>query len=107
VTCDDLDPASVAQWLRDADKRRPQPVRPDNIEALQARLAGFAAQLPPCPPPDIAGGFDLCPCGTGSVWPCRRTRAAWVVRGLDRQTEVRRGLDAAIGATPPVEEHGW
>jgi hypothetical protein len=101
---DDLDPAALTRFLQDADKRRLQPAHPDNLDTLRTRLAGFAEQLQPCPPPDLAAGFDLCPCGTGSAWPCRRTRAAWAVRGLNRQAEIRRALDAAIGASPPGEE---
>jgi hypothetical protein len=31
-------------------------------------------------------------------------RAAWAVRGVDRQAEIRPAFDAAIGAGPPAEE---
>jgi hypothetical protein len=51
------------------------------------RLAVIAALLRPCPPPDIAGGFDLCPCGYGGTWPCPVTRAAWIAQGLDPEAE--------------------
>jgi hypothetical protein len=103
----DLDAAAVTRFLQHAGGRLGRPALLDNVEALRARLAGFAADLEPCPPPELADGFDLCPCGTGVVWPCRRTRAAWAVRGLDRRVEIRRAFDAAIGASPAVEEPRW
>jgi len=33
-----LDSTAVSQWLRDAEKRRQEPARPDNPEELRARL---------------------------------------------------------------------
>jgi hypothetical protein len=56
------------------------------------RLTVIAALLQPCPPPDIAAGFDACPCGTGGSWPCAVTKAAWIARGLDPDTEIERAL---------------
>jgi hypothetical protein len=54
--------------------------------------------LTPCPEPGIADGRDLCPCGSGEVWPCKITRAAWLTAGLDPDAEMRKVLDAAKAA---------
>jgi hypothetical protein len=52
------------------------------------RLTVIADLLRPCPPPDLAGGYDMCPCGYGGSWPCSVTRAAWIARGLNPETEI-------------------
>ena len=55
------------------------------------RLAAITELLPrPCPAPDIAGGYDRCTCGSGQVWPCNLTRAAWIAAGLDPRAEMDR-----------------
>lgn len=59
------------------------------ISDPSARLKTIAALISPCPPPDIAGGYDLCPCGRGSTWPCPTTRVAWLAAGLDPTEEAR------------------
>lgn len=66
----------------------------------------IAALLAPCSPPDIAAGFDLCPCGRGGSWPCAVTKAAWLARGLDPTAEVRR-ICRTIHADWTAEEEGW
>ena len=43
-----LDSASVTKWLQDAEKRREGPSRPDNREALEARLRELRAKLTSC-----------------------------------------------------------
>ena len=53
------------------------------------RLDIIATLIRPCPPPDIAGGYDMCPCGDGCSWPCPTTRAAWIARGLDPDEQVQ------------------
>jgi hypothetical protein len=56
--------------------------------AVTQRLAQLTDLIPgPCPPPDIAGGFDVCPYHPDGTWPCPPTVAAWLVRGLDPDTE--------------------
>ena len=71
------------------------------------RLAKIAELLPgPCPPPDIAGGFDLCPCGYGGAWPCDQTRAAWLATGVDGDAEVQKACRAAA-AEMEAEEAAW
>jgi hypothetical protein len=67
---------------------------PALVGRLRAALDGIARRIEPCPPPRAHDlGDDLCPCLTGSTWPCPTTEAAWLARGLDRDTEVRRALD--------------
>jgi hypothetical protein len=61
----------------------------------------LAELLQPCPAPDTMAGFDLCPCLYGGSWPCQTTRAAWLARGLDPATEVRRVLAAQVAAALP------
>ena len=62
----------------------------------------IAALLVPCPPPDVAAGFDRCPCGHHGSWPCPTTRAAWLARGIDPDAEVGRVMaDVAVEAPPP------
>jgi uncharacterized phage-associated protein len=43
-----LDSASVTKWLQDAEKRREGPSRPDNREALEARLRELRVKLTSC-----------------------------------------------------------
>jgi hypothetical protein len=65
----------------------------------QDRLVQIAGLLPaPCCEPGIADGNDQCPCGSGQVWPCNITRAAWLARGLDPDAEIRKVLDKAKAA---------
>ena len=60
------------------------------------RLARIAAELlVACPPPRVADGYDLCPCGSGQGWPCTTPRVAWLARGLDRDVQGRAALAAA------------
>jgi hypothetical protein len=59
----------------------------------QRRLAGIAARVTPCGPPNVMEGMDSCPCGVGGTWPCPITEAAWLARGVDRDDEVRRVMD--------------
>jgi len=60
-----------------------------------SRLAAVARELHPCPPPNIAAGYDLCPCGRGQSWPCGLTRVAWLAHGRDPQAEIRAACQAA------------
>lgn len=65
----------------------------------EGTLTQIAGLLPsPCGEPGIADGNDLCPCGSGEVWPCSLTRAAWLATGRDPQAEMRKVLDAAKAA---------
>lgn len=58
----------------------------------QAGLLALALEhLAPCPPPDIAHGWDLCP--HGEKWPCKATKAAWQLRGLDPDQQIVTVLD--------------
>lgn len=61
------------------------------------RLAGLLAlaleHLEACPAPDIAHGWDLCP--HGEKWPCKATKAAWQLRGLDEQAQITAAVEAA------------
>jgi NTP pyrophosphatase (non-canonical NTP hydrolase) len=73
-------------------------------DRLQATLAKIAESIDPCGPPDVANGYDLCPCDSGSLWPCSTTWAAWLARGLDPDEEVarvmRRVRNELIAASP-------
>jgi hypothetical protein len=69
------------------------------------RLAKIAEVLKPCGAPDIAGGYDLCPCGSGEAWPCQMTQAAWLAAGLDLNTEVRKVTKAAEIEMAIEQEH--
>lgn len=60
----------------------------------------LAALLAPCPPPDVAAGFDRCPCGHPGSWPCPATRAAWLARGLDPDAEAGRALAGVAAGVP-------
>ena len=60
----------------------------------QAGLLALALEhLEACPAPDIAHGWDLCP--HGEKWPCKATKAAWQLRGLDEQEQVASAVEAA------------
>jgi hypothetical protein len=65
------------------------------------RLERIASLLRPCAVPDLAHGFDMCPCGTGGSWPCIKTIAAWLAAGLDPPTETARLTVEAITAAGP------
>ena len=51
-----------------------------------------------CPPPDVYGGYDLCP--HGQPWPCATTKARWLARGVTDPTAEARRL---MGPPPDVE----
>jgi hypothetical protein len=71
------------------------------------RLAKITELLPsPCPEPGIANGYDMCVCGTGEVFPCSITQAAWLARGLDIEEENRRVL-APVKAQMAAEHAAW
>ena len=55
---------------------------------------GSSGHLHPCSAPDVANGYDLCPCGSGSTWPCAATKAAWLARGFDPDDEAGRIMRA-------------
>ncbi|MEV4079726.1 hypothetical protein AB0J43_05475 [Nonomuraea fuscirosea] len=57
------------------------------------RLERIASLLPPCPPPDVWNGMDLCS-NHGVRWPCAQTEANWLARGLDRSEAQRAAIDA-------------
>ena len=65
------------------------------------RLTRIASLLRPCAVPDLAHGFEMCPCGTGGSWPCTKTIAAWLAAGLDPSTETARLTVEAIQAAAP------
>jgi len=73
------------------------------------RLQVIAELLAPCPPPDIAHGYDLCPCGTGCSWPCAKTRAAWLAHNLNPDTEISTVIDRvkAECSAPDWDPGGW
>jgi hypothetical protein len=50
----------------------------------EERLAAIAERVSACPAPDVAQGRDQCAHGT---WPCEQTKAAWLARGTDYETE--------------------
>jgi hypothetical protein len=58
----------------------------------------------PCPPPDLLGGWDMCPCGRGVSWPCDHTRVAWLARGLDPDLEARQIVRAIMQSAGPDQE---
>lgn len=60
----------------------------------EERLDRIAELLPACPEPGIANGNDMCVCGSGEVWPCGGTQAAWLARGLNIEEENQRILVA-------------
>ena len=71
------------------------------------RLEQIAELLPePCGEPGIADGNDRCPCGSGEVWPCNLTRAAWLAVGRDPHAEMRKVFDAAKAAAA-AEQAEW
>jgi hypothetical protein len=53
------------------------------------KLHAISHLIYPCDVPDVWDGYDQCPCGWGT-WPCDKTRAAWLARGLDPATEQQR-----------------
>ncbi|GLZ36341.1 hypothetical protein Lesp02_85280 [Lentzea sp. NBRC 105346] len=69
-------------------------------------LDRIADLVPACPPPDIAQGYDPCPCGRGQSWPCSLTRAAWLARGLDVHDEIRAACQVAANKWPMTSEEG-
>ncbi len=73
------------------------------------RLDLIATLIQPCPPPDIANGYDMCPCGLGCCWPCPVTRAAWLARGLDPDTEIDKVITRvkAQCSAPDWDPGGW
>jgi hypothetical protein len=74
---------------------------------LRTRQARIGDLLAPCPPPDVAAGHDLCPCATGTSWPCPITRAAWLATGRDPAAEVRAAYTAAAQRILDEDEPGW
>jgi hypothetical protein len=62
---------------------------PPVLMAVQ-RLALLALLLHPCPPPNYSAGQDACTCGSGTIWPCSTTEAAWIARGQTPAEEVER-----------------
>ena len=73
----------------------------------EERLIRIAELIPgPCPPPDIAGGFDMCPCGSGQAWPCTSTQAAWLATGVDEAAQVRKACKAAE-LEMAIEQEYW
>lgn len=70
------------------------------------RLAQIAELIPACPEPGIAQGNDMCVCGSGEVWPCSITQAAWLARGLDIEEENRKVL-AVVKKEMAAEEAAW
>jgi hypothetical protein len=73
----------------------------------EERLAKIAELIPgPCPEPGIASGMDLCVCGSGEVWPCSITQAAWLARGLDIEEENRKVL-AVVRREMAAEQAAW
>lgn len=61
----------------------------------EARLDQIARLIHPCPAPDVANGYDLCPVHPRSSWPCNSTKAAWLARGIDVRQQVRNAMNAA------------
>jgi hypothetical protein len=72
------------------------------MPAAEEPLAQIADCIHPCPPPDMAGGYDQCPHGT---WPCPAMKAAWLARGLDRGKQVRAAC-AATGQEAQIQDAG-
>jgi hypothetical protein len=71
------------------------------------RLAKIAELLPnPCHEPGIANGMDLCRCGSGEVFPCSITQAAWLAAGLDVAEENRKAL-APVKQQMAAEHAAW
>lgn len=57
------------------------------LDRYQTAAVDPAAELlAPCPPPDAAAGYS--DCHPGESWPCRRTLAAWALRGRDADVQV-------------------
>jgi hypothetical protein len=89
--------AVCVAWIEDLDSRdgAPAPAGPagasplvDEVRRLRAAGHALAELVGACSPPDIAGGYDACPCGRGSSWPCQQTRAVWAIRGIDADAEI-------------------
>lgn len=59
----------------------------------EERFARIAELIVACPEPGIASGMDMCICGSGEVWPCSTTQAAWLAGGLTVEDEMRRQLE--------------
>lgn len=75
--------------------------------SAEERLAKIGELLPfPCLPPSIANGYDRCTCGSGQVWPCNLTRAAWLAAGLDPLTEMRKVTARVLSEMAEYEEEG-
>lgn len=55
------------------------------LAAAEDRLDVIAAKTAPCPPPDVANGYDSCQHGP---WPCPATEVAWIAAGLDVAAQV-------------------
>ena len=69
------------------------PADPSDRTSME-RLTRIGELITPCPPPDMAAGIDLCPCGTGQTWPCARTMAAWLAAGENPDTQIRLACQA-------------
>lgn len=67
----------------------------DEVTGLRALVIRSLAYIEPCPPPDVANGWDGCAHG---AWPCGRTRLAWELRGLDPDAEQNRAMAPARAA---------
>ena len=72
----------------------------------EERLDRIAELLPECPEPGIADGNDMCVCGSGEVFPCSGTQAAWIARGLDIEEENNRIL-VGVKKQMAADEAAW
>jgi hypothetical protein len=74
------------------------------LRSERDRRDQIAGLVKPCPPPDMLGGRDLCPCGQGVSWPCGQTRVAWLARGLDPDQETRRIIQVVMQSASGGDE---
>ena len=76
-------PAMAAEPAAQRGRHPGPPRHRDQAGCGMNRLTRIASLLRPCAVPDLAHGFEMCPCGTGGSWPCTKTIAAWLAAGLD------------------------
>jgi hypothetical protein len=86
-----------------APRGTPEPASAPPPAVPQDRLAKIADLLGPCPPPDMASGYDQCAHGT---WPCVITQAVWLAQGRDRDQEVQAACRAAAWEAE-AEHESW
>jgi hypothetical protein len=100
------EPNGKRHWTTRCDEHASAVIQVEHIEVVEMHRVGsgcaeghlkkIAELVHPCPAPDVANGYDLCPVHAGSAWPCDLTKVAWIARGLNVGEQVRAAMADAM-----------